>query len=404
MIKFYKGVEQNYLNDSTLNTNSDVIYFAEDTNKIYVNGEAYGSSGSGSSGSSTTTSDIIVAGGPLANNIAESDDAWPEGWVKDGNKVIPSGTSIQDILQGLFLKTENGTVTWGDISWNPTLASPSAKLENTNKSDAGSKVEVGTSLIVKTTTSSVVNNNTRSVVCTATHGYFELDSDGETYVYTSGNKVHSQSGNAADDSGFTITYTWNGNTISNFTSESTTVKVTSGTNTFKVAQSGVKVTTDALPSVTVYPSTNTKEMIATNPATFTDNDSESDRTKTDLQSEASDTITGYYKYFIGQCDALAADGSNITSDLVRGLNKSGEMTTSQISYTGTHGSGKGFIVACPASKSIDYIKDDAAVFEGGFSLKTMNVKDAGGDNVSYNVYYCNNTGANAAVYKFFKFK
>jgi len=61
-------------------------------------------------------------------------------------------------------------------------------------------------------------------------------------------------------------------------------------------------------------------------------------------------------------------------------------------------------VACPATNTIDYIKDDAAVFEGGFTLETMNVKDAGGADVSYNVYYCNNTGANSATYKFFKFK
>jgi hypothetical protein len=36
MIKFYKGNEENYLNNSDLRINPDVIYFAEDTNKIYV--------------------------------------------------------------------------------------------------------------------------------------------------------------------------------------------------------------------------------------------------------------------------------------------------------------------------------------------------------------------------------
>jgi hypothetical protein len=40
---------------------------------------------------STTTADIVVAGGPLADDITTN---WPESWVKDGNKVIPSGTSI----------------------------------------------------------------------------------------------------------------------------------------------------------------------------------------------------------------------------------------------------------------------------------------------------------------------
>jgi hypothetical protein len=108
----------------------------------------------------------------------------------------------------------------------------------------------------------------------------------------------------------------------------------------------------------VYASDNTKKVVSSVSATLSD----THKTSKTLSSSKTDTITGYYKYFIGQCDALAADGSDITSDMVRGLAKSGKMGTSQISYTATHSSGKGFIVACPATNSIDYIKDDAAVF------------------------------------------
>jgi hypothetical protein len=322
MIKFYRGTKAKY--QAAPSNFTDGLYFTTDTNEILINEAVYGKNAD----ASVTAEEIVVAGGPLSDAISY----WPEDedWNSGGNRVIPAGTSMQTLTEKLFLKEEDGSASWGSVSWSPSLASPSATLKknDANKSDAGSKVEVGTSLIVKTTTSKTVNGNTRSVTCTASPGYFELGSDGKTYVYTPGNKVHSREGNAADVSGFTVVYTWNGNTVSDFTSESTTVKVISGTNTFKVAQSGVKVTTDALPSVTVYPSTNTKKMIATSPAAFADNASATDRTKTNLQSEASDTITGYYKYFIGQCDALAADGSDITSDLVRGLAKSGEMTTS----------------------------------------------------------------------------
>lgn len=398
MIKFYRGTKAKY--QESPSTYTDGLYFTTDTNEILVNQETYGKNAD----ASVTAEAIVVAGGPLSDAIAY----WPEDadWNSGGNRVIPKGTSMQTLTEKLFLKEENGSAAWGDVSWDPILANPSATLKknDANKTDAGSEAEVGTSLVVKTSTSSVVNGNTRSVTCTANPGYFELGSDGKTYVYNAGNKVHECEGNTPDVSGFTVAYTWNGNAISNFVSESTTVKVASGTNTFKVSQSGVNVTTDALSDATVYPSTNTKKMIANSPKEFTDNASATDRTKSNLKSSAQDTITGYYKYFIGQCDALAADGSDITSDMVRDLSKSGKMSTSQISYTATHGSGKGFIVACPATNSIDYIKDDAAVFEGGFSVKTMDVKDAGGDNVSYKVYYCNNTGANAAVYKFFKFK
>lgn len=50
-----------------------------------------------------TTSDIVVAGGPLANNVNESSDSWPSEW-KDasGNKKIPVGTSVQELLEKLF--------------------------------------------------------------------------------------------------------------------------------------------------------------------------------------------------------------------------------------------------------------------------------------------------------------
>jgi hypothetical protein len=50
-----------------------------------------------------TTSDIVVAGGPLANNVNEDSDSWPSDW-KDasGNKKIPAGTSVQALLEKLF--------------------------------------------------------------------------------------------------------------------------------------------------------------------------------------------------------------------------------------------------------------------------------------------------------------
>lgn len=50
-----------------------------------------------------TTKDIVVAGGPLANDVNEKTDSWPAEW-KDasGNKKIPIGTSIQTLLEKLF--------------------------------------------------------------------------------------------------------------------------------------------------------------------------------------------------------------------------------------------------------------------------------------------------------------
>ena len=388
MIKFYRGTKAKY--QESPSTYTDGIYFTTDSNEILINGGVYGKNAD----ASVTTSDVVVAGGPLADAIKN----WPEdaNWNVDGNKVIPAGTSMQSLTEKLFLQTEDGDVTWGSVSWDPTLGNPSVTLQKSDKTDAGSSAEVGTSLIVKTSLNSTVNGNTRTVTCTSDYGYF----DSLTGSYNSGNKTLSQAGN--DPTGtLTAVYKWNNTAISGFTSQSTTVSVVSGTNTFKVEQSGLSVTSGAFPTTTVYGSTNTKQIASSKTAVLND----THKTSKDLSSSNQDTITGYYRYFIGECDAVS--DSTLTSDLVRGListGKSGSMSTSQISYTVDHNPGKGFVVACPATNSIDYIKDDAAVFEGGFTKKTMNVKDAGGADVSYNVYYCNNTGGSKATYKFFKFK
>lgn len=390
MIQFYRGTKAKYLESPS--TYNDGIYFTTDTNEILVNEEVYGKNAD----ASVTTSDVVVAGGPLADAIKN----WPEdaNWNVDGNRVIPAGTSMQSLTEKLFLQPEDGNVSWGTVSWDPTLSAPSVTLQKSDKSDAGSSAEVGTSLIVKTSLNSTVNGNTRTVTCTTDFGYF----DSLTGSYNAGNKTLSQAGNDPTGS-LAATYKWNNTTITGFTSQSTTVTVVDGTNTFKVDQSGLNVTSGAFPTTTVYGSTNTKQIASSKTAVLND----THKTSKDLTSSGQDTITGYYRYFIGECDAITSDASNLTSSLVRSListGKSSSMTTSQISYTVDHNPGKGFIVACPASKSIDYIKDDAAVFEGGFTKKTMNVKDAGGADVSYNVYYCNNTGSSKATYKFFKFK
>lgn len=56
-----------------------------------------------------TVEDIQIAGGPLANNVAETNDEWP--WKDEaGNKIIPAGKSVQEILSAMFLKVVDGTV------------------------------------------------------------------------------------------------------------------------------------------------------------------------------------------------------------------------------------------------------------------------------------------------------
>lgn len=84
MIKFYRGERESF----NATEHGEGIYFTTDTTEILTGEEnSYGKNAD----ASTTTEDIIVAGGPLANEVT---DNWPTEWVKDGNKVIPAGTSI----------------------------------------------------------------------------------------------------------------------------------------------------------------------------------------------------------------------------------------------------------------------------------------------------------------------
>jgi len=114
MIEFYRGTKAKY--QESPSTYTDGLYFTTDTNEIIINEKVYGKNAD----ASTTSEEIVVAGGPLSEAVAY----WPEEWVSGGNRVIPSGTSMQTLTEKLFLKEEEGTATWGSISWNPTLANP----------------------------------------------------------------------------------------------------------------------------------------------------------------------------------------------------------------------------------------------------------------------------------------
>ena len=90
-----------------------------------------------------TVETIQIAGGPLANNVAESNEVWP--WKDEaGNKIIPAGKSVQEILSAMFLKVVNGTVKWGSASWSPSLAKPTISLSEAGPVEVGSTVTIST--------------------------------------------------------------------------------------------------------------------------------------------------------------------------------------------------------------------------------------------------------------------
>lgn len=232
-----------------------------------------------------TTEDITVAGGPLADDL--DDTLWPsdEGWKVDGNKTIPAGTSIQTILEKLFLQVVNGTAVWGEPTWSttPSYGNPTVSLSQDGN------VEYGTELTVNTLTAGATTKGNRRVVCTCNQGYFEEDSD----TWVNGNKTLNAEPTISGEQ--TLTATWNGKDVSNFAKDVKVIADVLGENKLVVTQSGqtVKHTAGSFDGYpyTVYASTNTKKKLGA--STFND---DVDASKT-LSSSSSDKVNAYYKYF-----------------------------------------------------------------------------------------------------------
>lgn len=281
-----------------------------------------------------TVEDIQIAGGPLANNVAESNEVWP--WKDEaGNKIIPAGKSVQEILSAMFLKVVNGTVKWGNASWSPSLAKPTVALSSNGP------VEVGSTVTISALSAGAATAGSRSVTCTCSQGYFEADADGNvTGSHKSGNKTISV---AASVSGTpALACTWNGTACN----ASDNLVVGEGTNTVKAAQSGQTASCEALPTTKVFGATNTKNVLADVSAQFTD----SKPADKPLTSENTDTIEGKYKYFIGYYgDATFAD-KTYTVESIRTTDKKQEgfMDGKNINTTITVAAGtKGMYIAIP---------------------------------------------------------
>lgn len=258
-----------------------------------------------------TTESIQIAGGPLANNVVDSVDVWPTGWTDDsGNKIIPEGKSLQEILSALFLKVVNGTVKWGNISWSPSVEAPTVTLSSNGP------VEVGSTVTIDTLSAGAVNNNTRSAKCTTTQGYFDT-TDG---TYNSGNKTVSVTGTVSGEA--SLSCTWNDVAVES----NATLEVVEGTNTVKATQSGQTASCEALPETTVYASTNTKSVLSNVSATLTD----STPADKPLSNSNTDTITGAYYAFVGYADEIPSD-----SDGVRALNNGSRLGKGNVGTTGT---------------------------------------------------------------------
>lgn len=324
------------------------------------------------------TSEVIqVAGGPLANDILDT-DYWPEMWYETPGdtktvRIIPANTSFDDIIRTLFLKELEGDVRWDAPSWRPSVSQPTVTLSSSGNLEAGTKITI------VQTTAGKVSGNTRSASCTSKYGYFLADAEGNPTGSHNANTTLTISQSGESDNTVSYTYTWNG-VVVNAGDE---MQVKDNSNTLKVSQSGPTVSVDALPTTKVFASTNTKRPMTKVHATLTDT-KPSDKK---LSNSKDYTITGVRYAFTG----AVASGFVANSANVRNLTKNGTSKSALTKMTASKGNTQ-VIIAFPKSwGSLEKVIDNralGAVITNSFIL-TDDVKVDGANGytpVDYNVY------------------
>lgn len=268
---------------------------------------------SSKAGETTTKNNIIIAGGPLANNVTELADTWPTDWLDDaGNKIIPKNKSLEEILKALFLQEKYGTLTDPVYAWNPRISTtPTVDIKKDTNSVIDTLVPVGTEVTVSFAIHEGETNQATATVSGATYGY-SLDGttikDGTSYT--------------ANATGQNVTGTLE---IESATFQGVDVKsqqagakykVKEGDNTLSVTQSGRTATSGSFADVTVYNVSNTKtinreDFKTINQAGFTSSTVYAESKA--LSNSISVKVTGYYPIYYGW---LTDTSDTITSDYI----------------------------------------------------------------------------------------
>lgn len=248
----------------------------------------------------TTKNNIIIAGGPLANNVTEDGDTWPTDWKDDaGNKIIPKNKSLEEILKVLFLQEKYGTLSDTVYAWNPALSNtPTVDIKQNTTSVVNKLVPVGTEVSISFAIHEGETNQATATVSGATYGY-SLDGttikDGTSYT--------------ANATGQNVTGTLE---IESATFQGVDVKsqqaaakynVKEGDNVLSVTQSGRTATPGSFADATVYNVSNTKTINREgfkiiNQDGFTSSDAYAGGSKA-LSNSISVKVTGYYPIYYG---------------------------------------------------------------------------------------------------------
>lgn len=269
---------------------------------------------SSEAGDTTTKNNIIIAGGPLANNVTETSDTWPTDWKDDaGNKIIPKNKSLEDILKALFLQEKYGTLADPVYAWDPALSNkPSVDIKKDGTSVIDALVPVGTEVTVSFAIHEGETNQATATVSGATYGYSlngTTIEDGTSYTaYATGQDV---TGTLAIESA-----TFQGENVKS-QQAGAKYKVKEGNNELSVKQNGRTATPGSFADATVYNVSNTKtintqDFKTINQAGFTSSTAYAGGSKP-LSNSISVNVTGYYPVYYGW---LTDTRDTITSDYI----------------------------------------------------------------------------------------
>lgn len=352
----------------------------------------------------TLGSSIQIAGGPLANNVVDSVDVWPTGWTDEsGNKVIPSGKTMEEILTALFLKVVEGTVRWNDkASWSPSLGKPTVQMSS-------STVEVGAKVKVSKLTAGTASAGTRTATCACSQGHFLADVNGNpTGNHVAGNKTLSKNGSIEGTASYA--WTWNG-TSTDVTVNSTELTASNeGANKIKVTQSGQTAVVEALPTTKIFAATNTKAVLTGASATFTDTFT---GTTSSGLSRTSDevTVNAYYPIYTngkqGSNGVASSETTLVANDATK-LNLVADGTAFYVNFAPMIDGGTGYRLLVKSGKTITQamalntlnskyeVNMKSSFVKAAESVK----KTSGGVEVDYDVYEAKGSaGANAIQFK-----
>lgn len=303
-------------------------------------------------GETTTKNDIIIAGGPLANNVTETSDTWPTDWVDNGNKIIPAGKSLEEILKALFLQEKYGTLTDPVYAWNPRISTtPTVDIKENTTSVIDALVPVGTEVSVSFSPSGEAINQATATVSGATYGYSlngTTIENGTSYAATA-------TGQSVDGTLAIASATFQGVNVESQQAEAK-YKVKEGDNTLSVTQSGLTATPGSFADATVYNVSNTKTINAQdfktiNQAGFEAATSVYAGGSKALSNSISVKVTGYYPIYYGWLPDTSdtITGDYITANFVKTLKARLDKTpNANVPTTTTTGPGNSsFILALP---------------------------------------------------------